>query len=1034
MFSLAKTFLRHPNAANLLMMLIIIAGIVAFSRMNVQFFPTFTSNLITIRLVWPGASSSDMEASVIRRIEPLTRSLNGVDKVESEAREGSGVILVWFVETADMRLALNDVEAAVGNVQNLPQELETPKVENFTLYEEVSRVLLSGPFSEWALADIAQEIRNDLIALGIDRVSFLGRRSPEVRIEVSEASLREYGLTLGQIGDRLRSMAFDQPLGDFGLEMASLARIDSATTYAETIGETVIIPGLNGAGLTLNDLATLSNDVDRSESEVRSDQSRAVELIIERVPSANSLQTAQIVSDYLEQKKQSLPESLSIVEYNRSSDLIADRINMLLRNGISGLVIVLLLLILFLEFRITAWIVVGIPIAFCASGIFLLALDQSINMISLFAFIMVLGIVVDDAIVVGEHIVHLSEQGYSPLRAAELGIERMSPPIVAGALTTCATFLPILFIGGIIGDILQAIPIVVIVVLAASLFECFYILPYHMRVGLTWKSSKPLPFRRGFNHHFQRFCDHTLRRLVEHALEWRYTVVALMIAGLLITGSLVIGGKVKFIFFTGPESSDVQAEISFLPGTPREYTMAQLTELQNALETVADQNILKLSITRLLNDHQGQIRVELVSSDERAIRTSQFIHQWRQNIVRLPGLEKLTIVEIAGGPPGRDIDIRLYDAPPEVLKRAVQEVKKSLATYQGVYAISDNFSYGKQEAILSLTPYGRALGFTLQDVAGDVRAALDGIIINRFVRGEDEVITRLLLREQDQQYDILSRLYVTSRQGVHAALSDVVSIERQTGYLTINRENGVREVTITASVDPERANPGETRDSLEQAVLDTIAQKFSLQYRFSGRAEEQGDTFADMRIGGVLAFILVYAILAWILASYVYPFIVMSIIPFGLMGAIMGHYLLNYDMTIISLIGFLGLSGLLVNDSVILINTIARHIVQDKSPTQAVVDGVIERFRPILLTSLTTVGGLIPLLFETSLQAQFLIPMVITLVFGISTATVLVLFLASALLMIQNDISQMIRSWLRSQEEKKRLRESAIVSGRSSGI
>ena len=319
---------------------------------------------------------------------------------------------------------------------------------------------------------------------------------------------------------------------------------------------------------------------------------------------------------------------------------------------------------------------------------------------------------------------------------------------------------------------------------------------------------------------------------------------------------------------------------------------------------------------------------------------------------------------------------------------------------RGVYAISDNFSYGKQEAILSLTPYGQALGFTLRDVATHVHAALDGIIINRFARGEDEVLLRLILREQDQRYDILSRLYITNHQGVQAALSDIIHIERKIGYSTINREDSLREVTITASVDPARANPGEIRTSLGRIALDRIADKFSLQYRFSGRAEEQGETFADMRIGGLLSFILIYVILAWIFASYTYPIIVMAIIPFGLMGSIMGHYLLGYDMTIISLIGFLGLSGLLVNDSVILINTIARRLSQEKRLVQAIVDGVIERFRPILLTSLTTIGGLIPLLFETSLQAQFLIPMVITLVFGISTATLLVLFLVSALLLI----------------------------------
>ena len=364
MLPLIKTFSRHPNAANLVMILIIFSGVLAFSWMNVQFFPTFMTNIISIILVWPGASSSDLESSVLQRIEPEVRTLNGVDKLESEASEGWGSIILTFDENTNMQLALNEVEAAVGNVQNLPQDLEMPRIQNFVLYEQVIRIVLSGPFSEWVLANIAQEIRNDLIALGIDRVRFLGRRNPEIRIEVSESILQKYQLTLQEIGARLRRMSFDQPLGDFGLEMASLARINSASTYAEALGNTTILPDPNGRGLTLNDIATLSNDTDRSQSEVRANEHRAVELIVERVPSAHALKTAEIVRDYLKQKQGSWPGSLSVAEYGLGADLISDRINMLLRNGISGLVIVLLVLFCFLEWRTTLWIAIGIPIAF----------------------------------------------------------------------------------------------------------------------------------------------------------------------------------------------------------------------------------------------------------------------------------------------------------------------------------------------------------------------------------------------------------------------------------------------------------------------------------------------------------------------------------------------------------------------------------------------------------------------------------------------------------------------------------------------
>ena len=1006
-----KTFVQHRNAANLLMFIIVIAGLLALARMNIQFFPTVDTNTINIFLTWTGASASDIESAVLQRIEPELRNLNSIDKITSEASEGEGLISIDFVEGTEMQIALSEVEAAVGRIQNLPEELEEPLIQTFIFYEEISRILISGPFSEIVLANIAQDIRNDLIRLGIDRVTFAGRRDPEIRIEIDEHILRQYDLTLQDIASRIRMMALDQPLGNFGSNVLVQARIDTPLEYAKSLSDVLIIPDRTGKGILLDQIATISNDVDRTQEEVFVNEKRGIELIIERIPATHVLKASRIVTDYLQEKKDTWPKTLSVQIYDVNAEYVSDRINMLLRNALSGLIIVLLLLYIFLGGYLTFWIGVSIPIALCGTAAVMFVMGQSINMLSLFALIMMIGLVVDDSIVVGEHTAFLAERGFSPMQAAYEGVLRMMVPVTASALTTCATFLPISVVGGIIGQIIGAIPLVVVAALAASLIECFLILPAHLRMSISQNiHRKPHKLRQHFDHAFDTFRHGLFKRMVQTCIEWRYTVMTASFVALFLSFALLLTGRVDFSFFESPETDVIIAKASFRPGTPRSRTLEQILEMTRAVKqaefelTGGKAPLVYTVVARINEDYAGEIQLELIPSDQRNVRTVEFIQEWDRAIERLPGLEILTLSERQGGPPGQDIDIRLSNGTPEVLKQAAEEIKRLIASYQGVFAIEDDLIQGKQESLLSLTPLGKALGFTLDGVAQQLRAALDGIIVDRFARGEDEVTLRLLLSETDQQNDILSRLRILSSNGGEALLSDIVTLEQKTSFLVIRRENSVREVTITANVNSSISNANEIRLSLPGAGLDQIVQKFNVSYRFSGRAEEQKDTLTDMLFGSFLALGSMYIILAWTFASYSRPIIVMSIIPFGLMGAFFGHYILGYTMTIISLIGILGLSGIIINDSVILITTINRSLENQKNFQQAIVDATLERLRPIILTSITTIGGLLPLLFETSLQARFIVPMVITLVFGLSTTSFLVLIVVPSLLMIQHDV------------------------------
>jgi len=1020
-FNLVSLFTRHRTAPNLLMFLMILLGIVGLIRLNVQFFPSFGIDVVTISVKWSGAGAEDVDANIVQALEPELRFLDSVKHVKSTSNEGLASISIEFEAGTEMQTALSNVETAVGQITTLPEDSEKPVVNRVVRYEPITRLLLSGPYPEAALKAMAKNLRDELLDRGVDKIDLVGARDEEIWVDVLPETLRRLDLTIEDISNRISMISQDIPAGETGGVQGKQIRGLGEVKDAHGVGQIEIRSKGNGEKIVLSDIANVTDGFDEDGVEVRYQQTRAIELHVLRSTTADALEVDDIVTGFLADVRPTLAPNLRLDQYAIQANLIRDRIDLLVNNGISGLVLVLGILFLFLNTRVAFWVAMGIPVSLLATMFVMNLSGQTINMVSLFGLIMAIGIVVDDAIVVGEHSETLRRRGLSPVEAAEGGALRMLIPVSASSLTTIAAFIPLLMISDIMGQIIAAIPFVSIAVIVASLIECFLVLPGHMRHALKGKPEDVSGFRKKFNEKFNHFRDVQFTKLTHTILEYRYATLMVALGALIVSFGLIAGGRLGFQFFKGPEAERVYANVEMVAGTPRSETMLMVDELERALFETEEELGKGLIVTHVLKvgtktaqaaggsskgDHLGGIYVELTESDKRDVRTDDFTALWRTKLQQRPGLQKLTLIAAQAGPPGRDVDIRINGDDIHDLKRAATDVIELLKRYSGVSAIEDNLPFGKEEAILELTAHGQALGFTTQDVARQVRDAFDGAVAKRFPRGDEEVLIRVQFdRDQIGQTD-LDALYLRSPNGAEVPLSEIVTLRTKSGFATVKREDGTRQVAITAEINKSATS---TNDIIAQLKRDGIAQimaQHKTEVSFAGKAEEQQRTFGDMITGVVIGFSAIYIVLAWVFASYSKPIVVMSVIPFGFVGAAFGHFIMGYDLTILSLVALVGLSGIVVNDSIILVSTVKEHLDMGKEPMVAIARGTIERLRAVILTSATTIGGLTPLMFETSLQAQFLIPMAITLVFGLMVATMLVLVVVPALLAVLEDIKK----------------------------
>ncbi len=1022
-------FARHPTAANLLMVLMIVVGLFALTRLNTQFFPSFGIDVIQVAIEWPGASAEDVDDNIVQAIEPEVRFVDGVKRVRSVSVEGVGQIAIEFEPGTEMQAALANVETAVDQVTTLPDDSERPVIKRIVRYDNIARLVISGPYPELALKTFAKDIREELLARGIDKVDLIGARDEEIWVEVDPATLRRLNLTLGDIAARIAATSQDLPSGNTQGASEMQIRSLGLVKTAQDLGRVEVRSLASGEKVYLREIASVNERFEDGGVTVRLGRQPAVELHVQRALNADALKLAEILDIYLAELEETLPANLKIEKYDVAADLIRSRIDLLKRNGLGGLVLVVCILFVFLNGRVAFWVAAGIPVSLLATMGVMLATGQSINMVSLFGLIMAIGIVVDDAIVVGEHAESRHRAGMAPLEAAETGARRMSAPVLSSSLTTIAAFIPLFVIGDIIGEIIAAIPFVVVAVIVASLIECFLVLPGHLRGALSHDGGRPSRPRQWFNRRFDGFRDGAFRRLVTVSVNWRYATVACALAALILSAGMVLGGRVGFVFFPAPEVDRLYANAEFVTGSPRARTVAMLDELERSMRAAEGRltggagGLVTLSVAKVGarvgggnhadggggagSDNLGGLIVELAPTDERTITAAEFIAAWREEVALAPGLRFLTIVPARGGPPGREIDVRMSGGGPTALKTAAEEVEALLERYPGVSDIEDDLPYGKDEAILELSAHGRALGFTTEIVGRQVRHAFEGAIAKRFPRGDEEVLVRVQYPRALVDAAALDSLYLRGPGGAEVALSEVVERRETRGFARIKREDGARQVAVTAEIDKSVTTNDEILTALARDGVYDIAARHGARVSFAGKAEEQAQTLGDMRFGAMIGLAAIYIILAWVFASYTRPVVVMAVIPLAFVGATLGHWVMGFDLTILSIVALVGLSGIVVNDSIILVTTIDERLRRGEPVFDAIVDGSRDRLRAVILTSLTTIGGLTPLMFETSLQAQFLIPMAVTIVFGLMVTTFLVLLVVPALIGIQDDFHRL---------------------------
>lgn len=1058
--NLIGTFAQHPVAANLLMIMMILAGVWALTKLNTQFFPNFALDIITVRVVWVGATAEDVQESITRPIEQELRALDSVRKMTSTSANGVASITLEYEEGKDMGEALDLVNEKVALLRNLPSDAEKPEITHIVRYDPIARVMLTGTADMPELRQLAQQMERQLLDRGISKVDIEGLPEEEISIQISSARLEELGLSLNQVSERIRNFSRDVPAGSVGRnDMARQLR--SLEQRRDTLAFTELPLTVDNAGnlIRLGDVAHIERRPQDGEARLSYQGEPAVSLMLWRTETSDALDSAKILQKWLADTRPQLPPSVNVIVLDEAWSLIAERIDLLLRNGVTGLVFVVAVLFLFLNARVAFWVAVGIPVSLMGMLAVLYAVGGSINMVSLFAMIMALGVIVDDAIVVGEDAFTHYQMGENSLLAAEGGAQRMLAPVTAASLTTISAFLPLMMISGVIGNILFDIPVVMICVLVASLIECFFVLPGHLRhTFIHIHAEKSSGLRRKLEAGFNYFRDRLFRPVITVAVEFRWALFTCLIAAMLSAIGLLAGGRVNFTFFPSPEATIINANVNFISGTAPAEVDRFLRHVETTLYETEQTFEQDLVFTAYVNhgqtayagpgsvrvgDQFGSVVVEMISPDQRSVRNKQFIEAWKQHIQSPAGLESLVISERRGGPPGEDIEVRFVSDNPENVKAAALDFAEVLKTYEGVSAITDDMPYGQEQWIYSLTPEGKALGLSTESIGQQLRAAYSGQLVQIFQDGEDEVEVRVSLPD-DERYNLANLQNFTIRlpSGDSARFSTVVELRTRRGFETLRHAEGQLAAQVSARVDKSVNNANQILAELDKpqisfiekiqqnfnsrlaqlkadlgwgsdepeakveekaqttSVLPQIAQQYGVHYSFEGRAADQRETLQDMLFGLVLALSLMYLILAWQFASYGWPLIVLTAIPFGLVGAIWGHWMMGIDLTILSLFGFFGLSGIVVNDSIVLV-TFYRHLRADGMAVKpALIEASCQRLRAVLLTSLTTIFGLMPLLFETSLQAQFLIPMATSIAFGLMFSTVLVLLAVPALLSI----------------------------------
>ena len=1032
-------FVSNHVAANLLMVLLLIGGAALALSVKVEVFPEIDPRTVTVSVPYPGATPTEVEEGISRRVEEQLTGIEGIKRVRSVSSEGFGTITAELEDNADDREVLDDIKSAVEVIQNFPPEdAEDARISDVTQRRSVVTAALFGDADERTLRELAFRLRDDLTALdGVSVVDVRGVKDYEIAIEISERALRERGLSFEEVAGAVRGFSVNLPGGSIRtVDGEILLRTENQAYDRGDFEKLIVQSNPDGTVIQIGDVATVRDGFEDVDQSSMFDGHPAAFLAVSAVGDQHVLKIESKVIEYLEQV--ALPNGVEFRVWENGADILRSRIELLLRNGLMGLVLVFTVLVLFLDFRLAFWTTMGIPISFLGAFVVIVAMGGSINMISLFAFILVLGIVVDDAIVVGENIYAKRQEGLPPARAALEGLREVVSPVSVGVLTTIVAFAPLYFTGGFFGDILWVVPVVVIGVLIMSLIESFLILPAHLSGG----NLKP---RRGTLAAIQGALQRGLAWLVRRtyqpvlrlALRFRYATVAVGISLLLMTIGLVQGGHVRLTIFPEIDGEKISARVQMIGGTSARETESVMQHIADAAEKTRSEFDAQLpdgsaslfeSVAVTLGSqpfgggggpdagpgasgsNAAEVSIQLIPSEDRTVGAAEIVTRWREFVGEIPGATALDFTSSLLSA-GDDVNVELAHADFDKLLVAADALKEHLAKYDGVSEVTDSFEPGKRELDFSLTQAGRAAGLTVGNLARQVRQAYYGEEAQRVQRGRDDIKVLVRYSEEERRtLDSLDALRIRLPDGAELPLATVASYTEGRGYATIDRTDRRRVVSVTADVNEVRANANDINTTLRDEFLPAMQRDIpGLSFSFEGAERERQESVESLAKGMLVALFAMFALIAAQLRSYTQPLIIMSVIPLGIVGAVIGHMVLGFDLSFFSAFGVVALSGVVINDSLVLLDMINRFREQGLSAYEAALAAGPKRFRAILFTTVTTCVGLAPMIAEKSLQAQFLIPMAVSLSAGVAFATVITLVLVPALTLVREDFMSMGR-------------------------
>lgn len=1019
---------RHRVAPNLLMLVLIFGGLFMSTRIKQEVFPEFEPETVSVSVSYPGATPEQIEQGVVLPIESAVQSLDGIKKMNSVASEGSGSVVLELHEGVNKQQVYQEIQQAVDAIRTFPRDAETPRVSMRTWQRNVLDLMIYGDVPEETLRQAAEQLRDGLLqAPGVTDVELDGVRDMEIHIDIDEGKLRGYGLSFRQVADAVAANALDRSAGRVRTANGDLLlQVDERREWAREFADLVVVRGEAGALVRLGDIATLREGFADSNRAAYFNGKPAIGIDIYRVADQTPVSVSEAVRAALPGLIADLPPAIDYEVRNDRSEIYQDRLNLLLKNAFVGLLLVLVMLSLFLEFKLAFWVTMGIPTSFLGAMLFLPWMGVSINMISMFAFIIALGIVVDDAIVAGENIYEYRQRGMSMLKAAVRGAQDIAVPVTFSILTNIVAFLPLAFIPGWFGQIWAVVPLVVGSVFAISLVEALVVLPGHLGHIDTTSQTRLGGWLHGvqqrFSNGFSRFIEQRYGPFLRLAMHHRYLTLSLGLGLLIVVLAYPLSGRMGFMLMPRVESDAASAQAEL----PYGASQAQVAAVRDRLVTAAAEVIAANGGDRLgrgvyasTDETTVQVRAYLTPPGERPLSTAAVSRLWRQAAGEIAGVETLSFAFDHGGPGGgASLSMLLSHRDSETLRRASAALAEQLRGFASVSDVDDGYTEGKPQWSFKLTESARALGLTADDIASQVRNAFYGAEVFKQLRGRNEVTVRVRLdRPGLGSASDVAALMIRAPAGTYVPLAQVARIEQGRSLPQIRREDGRRTLTVTADVNP-ASESNRVLAALESDVLPALMADYpGLSYAMGGRQAAQQDAIGSFKYSVVLALLGIYALLAIPFRSYIQPAIIMVAIPFGAVGAILGHLLMSYSLSMISLMGIIALAGVVVNDSLVMIDYANARRREGVAAFDAIAMAGVRRFRPIMLTTLTTFGGLAPMIFETSRQARFMIPMAISLGYGILFATAILLLLIPCLYLAVEDLGGLSRRAVGSQPD-----------------